>query len=70
MIFLPMDDAERAQCEKAIETIIAEEGQTLLGWRTVPTDDSTLGETAREVEPAVRQVFIGRGEGMADRPGV
>ena len=66
MIFLPMDDAERAQCERAIETVIVEEGQTLLGWRTVPTDDSTLGETAREVEPVVRQLFVGRGQDCPD----
>ena len=67
MIFLPMDDAERAQCEDLIASIVTEEGQTLLGWRTVPTDDSTLGETAREVEPVVRQVFVGRGAGVADQ---
>ena len=60
MIFLPSDADERGQCEKVIEAIIVEEGQALLGWRTVPTDDSMLGETACEVEPAVRQVFVGR----------
>ena len=31
----------------------------MLGWRTVPTDDATLGATARAAEPVVRQVFIG-----------
>ncbi|MBV9849544.1 MAG: glutamate synthase subunit alpha, partial [Armatimonadetes bacterium] len=66
MVFLPADDGERAQCEKLIEGIVAEEGQTLLGWRAVPTDDRTLGETAKDVEPVVRQVFIGRGAGLAD----
>ena len=60
MVFLPMDETERARCEALIAQTIAEEGQTLLGWRTVPTDDSTLGETAREVEPTVRQFFVGR----------
>src|SRR5439155_17768260 len=61
MIFLPSDPAERAFCEKAFEQAIAEEGQTLLGWRNVPCDNSLLGATALKVEPVIRQVFIGRG---------
>ena len=36
------------------------EGQIVLGWRTVPTSNKSLGETARASEPFVRQVFIGR----------
>ena len=33
MLFLPMAEAERKVCEQALEKIIAEEGQELLGWR-------------------------------------
>ena len=33
---------------------------TLLGWRDVPTDNSSLGETVKPTEPAHMQVFIGR----------
>jgi len=29
-----------------------------LGWRTVPTNNAPLGETARSCEPAMRQVFM------------
>ncbi|MBC9786047.1 glutamate synthase large subunit [Heliobacterium chlorum] len=58
MLFLPPDPEQRANCEQALERIIAEEGQTLLGWRTVPTDNSSLGEVAKAAEPFVRQVFI------------
>ena len=32
----------------------------LLGWRDVPTDNSSLGETVKPTEPAHMQVFIGR----------
>ncbi|MFQ5857601.1 MAG: glutamate synthase large subunit [Anaerolineae bacterium] len=60
MVFLPPDPNLRRNCEKAFEEIIAEEGQRLLGWRTVPTNNASLGETALSCEPSVRQVFIGR----------
>ena len=66
MIFLPSDQAERRFCEEAFEKIVAEEGQTLLGWRDVPCDNSLLGATALKVEPVIRQVFIGRGAGTPD----
>ncbi|MCX6903873.1 MAG: glutamate synthase large subunit, partial [Verrucomicrobia bacterium] len=59
-IFLPADDAHRRKCERRMAEIIEEEGQTLLGWRTVPTNNSNLGDTARAAEPALRQVIIGK----------
>ncbi|MEY2408218.1 MAG: hypothetical protein QOF48_888, partial [Verrucomicrobiota bacterium] len=46
MVYLPPDPTERRDCEKLFEQIIKEEGQSLLGWRTVPTDNSRLGDTA------------------------
>ena len=66
MVFLPQDRSERAACEKLFAAIVKEEGQKLLGWRTVPTDNSSLGETARASEPLVRQVFIGRDSKITD----
>src|SRR5882724_2167711 len=66
MIFLPDHRNQRRQFEKTIEKIITEEGQKCLGWRKVPTDNMYLGETAKSYEPFVRQVFIGRGEGIKD----
>ncbi|HAM70645.1 MAG TPA: glutamate synthase large subunit, partial [Verrucomicrobiales bacterium] len=60
MVFLPPEAADRARCEAAFEKIVAEEGQSFLGWRTVPTDNSSLGETAKASQPVVRQAFIGR----------
>lgn len=66
MIFLPSLPAERRFCEEAFERIVAEEGQTFLGWRDVPLDNSLLGSTALKVEPAIRQAFIGRGSATPD----
>jgi glutamate synthase domain-containing protein 2/glutamate synthase domain-containing protein 1/glutamate synthase domain-containing protein 3 len=66
MIFLPSDPDERRFCEEALERVTAEEGQTFLGWRDVPVDNSLLGATALKVEPVIRQAFIGRGPATAD----
>jgi len=63
-VFLPQPDQHRRWCEEAFERIVAEEGQSVLGWRDVPTDNASLGNWARAHEPAMRQVFIGRGPGL------
>ena len=64
MVFLPQEPASRFACEYEIERAIKEEGQTLLGWRDVPRDNSGLGESVKKIEPVIRQVFIGRGRGV------
>src|SRR5437870_1595115 len=66
MIFLPDDRKQRRQFEKILEQIIAQEGQKLLGWRKVLTNNLYLVDTAKACEPFVRQVFIGRGEAVKD----
>lgn len=66
MLFLPQDEELRAAHESQLEAIVREEGQTLIGWRDVPTDDTTLGRTAKEAKPFVRQVFIGRSAELAE----
>jgi len=65
MLFLPPDAGQRAAIEAHVEQVVAGEGQEFLGWRTVPTDNSTLGETARSVEPVMRQCFIKRSRNLA-----
>lgn len=66
MLFLPPDPEERADCERLFAAIVGEQGQQLLGWRTVPTDNSSLGKTARASEPFIRQAFVGRRPDMSD----
>jgi glutamate synthase (ferredoxin) len=68
MVFLPPDGTLRAQIRHLFQDVVREEGQELLGWRDVPTDDRLLGATAVEVEPSFTQLFIGRGEGLRDLP--
>ena len=59
---------ERYKCEVLFDDIVATEGLHLLGWRTVPTEHGSLGQTAIASEPIVRQVFIARPDGLADDP--
>ena len=68
MVFLPQDPNQRHACESQLEEIVVEEGQRVLGWRTVPTNDASLGNTARSSEPFVRQLFVGRGENASISP--
>jgi len=68
MVFLPASQAERYKCEKLFEEIVATEGLHLLGWRTVPTEHSSLGHTAIASEPVVRQVFLARPGELGDDP--
>ena len=67
MVFLPKEPASRMACEQEIERAIASEGQMLLGWRDVPTDNSGLSMRTIEVEPVIRQVFIARGSNDMDQ---
>jgi glutamate synthase domain-containing protein 2/glutamate synthase domain-containing protein 1/glutamate synthase domain-containing protein 3 len=67
MVFLPKEPASRMACAQEIERAISGEGQILLGWRDVPTDNAGLSERTKEVEPVIRQVFIARGANDIDQ---
>jgi len=62
LVFLPRDPYDRRRCEELFEHVVKDEGQTVLGWRDVPTDNSMLGPTAVRGEPVIRQLFIGKQE--------
>jgi glutamate synthase (ferredoxin) len=67
MMFLPPDLSQRRAIEDICRQMVQAEGQRYLGIRKVPTDNATLGETARSQEPVVKQIFVGRGnESMSD----
>ena len=66
LVFLPNDAGQSRQCQGIIEKIIIDEGQTVLGWRNVPTDDSSLGPTAKSGEPTFKQIFVGRSASLKD----
>ncbi len=66
MVYLPRDPDARRTCEEIFEEVVLEEGQWVLGWRTVPVNNRSLGPTARAAEPLIRQIFIGRSESLTD----
>src|SRR5580692_8133115 len=66
LVFLPRDRIKRRRLEERFEQIVQAEGQAILGWRTLPVDNSSLGETAKACEPTIRQVFIARGPATPD----
>ncbi len=71
LIFLPRDPSARADIQRLFERIVVEEGQQVLGWRDVPTDDSHIGRSAAAVEPVFKQIFIGQRPATRDpRPAI
>ncbi len=66
LIFLPPNSQQRRKLEQAFEKIVQSEGLHFLGWRTVPTSNRSLGDTAKASEPYVRQPFIGRAASTPD----
>src|SRR5436309_9046591 len=62
MVFLPRDPHSARWCEEIVEAAIKRAGQKLLGWRTIPTNNSPIGDSAKAVEPVFKQVFIERSQ--------
>ncbi|WP_234816836.1 MULTISPECIES: glutamate synthase large subunit [Mycolicibacterium] len=62
--FLPQSSRDAATACEAVEKIAEAEGLEVLGWREVPTDDSSLGALARDAMPTFRQIFLGGASGM------
>ena len=62
--FLPQSSRDAVAACEAVEKIVEAEGLSVLGWRDVPTDDSSLGALARDAMPTFRQLFIGGASGM------
>ncbi len=67
-LFMPQDDDLRAHIEDIIAEVVEAEGQTLIGYRDVPVDNSSLSKAPDIVatEPHHRQVFIGRNPEIED----
>ncbi|HEV2929067.1 MAG TPA: glutamate synthase subunit alpha, partial [Propionibacteriaceae bacterium] len=56
--FLPTEPDLCAKAKASIEQIAAEENLTVLGWRVVPTDDSSLSDVTRANMPYFEQLFV------------
>ncbi|MDZ4814693.1 MAG: glutamate synthase large subunit [Verrucomicrobiota bacterium] len=66
IFFMPPKEEDRKAAEAKFEQIVKEEGQAFLGWRSVPTNNQSLGPTAIAAQPEVRQPFIIRSSAILD----
>lgn len=66
IVFLPQDEQQRATCKQTVEELIAQQGQTLLGWRPLPVDfdGADIGKTARDFAPHMEMLFVGAADGL------
>ena len=68
-VFLPADRASREACERLFEQAVRDEGQELLGWRTVPTDNRrSVRRRARRSRSSARSSSGSAGRGSTPRP--
>ncbi len=66
LVFLPRNNSVRRKVEERFEQLVQAEGCQFLGWRTVPTKNASLGDTAKSSEPFMRQAFIARPAELTD----
>ncbi len=58
MLFMDLDDAIFSKQKTAVEHALSSQGLSVLGWRTVPTNNDCLGPMAIDCLPRFEQVFI------------
>uniref|UniRef100_A0A0K8TT44 Glutamate synthase [NADH] n=1 Tax=Tabanus bromius TaxID=304241 RepID=A0A0K8TT44_TABBR len=58
-----LDEQTHKEVEEEFTALAKSLKVTVLGWRTVPTDRSAIGNVARKCEPMCRQVFVSCTEG-------
>ncbi|XP_018496829.1 glutamate synthase 1 [NADH], chloroplastic [Galendromus occidentalis] len=59
-----LESLKATETEAAFEAEATADGLKVLGWRTVPTDSTFLGNVARSTEPLMRQVFVAPANGQ------
>ena len=68
-VFMPTEPNVQAEIHDIIAEVFSVYGLEVLAWRSVPTDNTDLGETALDSEPEVAQLFAApvEGAGLAER---
>jgi glutamate synthase (NADPH/NADH) large chain len=67
MCFLPRDKQAREHAIRHFEQVVAKEGQSMVGWRDVPTDLTGLGNTVIETMPVIRQAIVASSLSIRDQ---
>lgn len=68
MIYVSPDKDHEKKMTDTFDRIVSEEGQSVLLWRDVPADNSSLGDTAKLSEPKIKQVFIKKSDKIKKGP--
>ncbi|MDN4073154.1 glutamate synthase large subunit [Fictibacillus terranigra] len=68
MMFLPKDENEQQSVKNKLKHFIEQEGQGLIGWRSVPVIDGKIGTLAQESCPSIHQVFIKASDSIENEP--
>ncbi|KAG5050369.1 hypothetical protein JHK85_011472 [Glycine max] len=58
MLFLPTSNSRREESKNVFQKVAESLGHSVLGWRSVPTDNTGLGKSAVLTEPVIEQVFL------------
>jgi glutamate synthase (NADPH/NADH) large chain len=67
MCFLPRDPKARKIAEEHFEQVVLKEGQSMVGWRDVPTELTGLGKTVIETMPVIRQAIVASNMSIRDQ---
>ena len=66
MIFLPGGNPKLAErCTSVVESLIQKYQVPFFGWRKVPVNPLVLGDKARDTQPEIQQVLMGRPEALS-----
>jgi len=66
LFFASKNKKAQKQAMRLFQNIVEEQGQQLIGWRPVPTNNASLGASALVSEPDMFHVLVGRGDGLPD----
>ncbi|MGH8995832.1 MAG: glutamate synthase large subunit, partial [Acidimicrobiales bacterium] len=58
-VFLPTDPDDAKKARGRVEALADDESLRVLGWREVPVENETIGETAKRAQPRIEQIFVG-----------
>ncbi len=67
MCFLPREEVARNHAVTHFAEVVAKEGQTLVGWRDVPTDTAGLGAAVIASMPVIKQAIVAASPAIKDQ---
>jgi glutamate synthase (ferredoxin) len=66
LVFLPGNELAASTARGLVELVLADHGMMTCRWRTVPTDESALGETALRSRPRLAHALVPRPAGLPE----